>query len=197
MTRLGWAILLAASLLGCEGNPVQAAGSDAAPKDAVDDTGGGATCAPVTPNLVLDGDFSSGLGAWFRQGTVSSEIVPGRCGRSAMRIYGAREYGRLVHDYEGVPLPKGTRLRLRAWFKKGSGPWPGTAPSVFVRSWDADGAESEFGARGVITDDWVESTVDFTLIRDQASFSVYLASLHDANADSDEFQVADVSLKVE
>lgn len=162
-------------------------------------------CAVVAGNLVTDGDFSTGVGAWTPQ-SCSREIITGggRCGRNAIRIYDAKGGGRALHSYD-LPseLPAGTKLHVRGWFKKGTGAWSGTPPGLFIRFWGVlDGGTytpDEFTAAGAVTDTWVMTDRVFTLSLKQTSFTVYLASyFSDADAAAtDEFEVSDVSLVVE
>jgi len=185
--------LLALSLAACEGERVASS--------RVDDAGGPEVdadneCAPVEGNLIPDGDFAGGAGAWYPE-DAKTVIVPGRCGRKALRLYEIKRYGRVYNDYK-VPLPKGTRLRLRAWFKKGTTTPAADPPCAFIRSWRLDDAGGDlfddYCAVGNLTDTWQLSERTFTLDNAQDSFSIFLASMMSAATGFDEFEIADVSL---
>ncbi len=200
-------------LAGCEGERVGQGAADATvddaasdgaiadtANDAAEDTHDAAVdagCAPIAGNLVTDGDFSTGTAAWTPE-NCSFELVAGRCGK-ALRIYDCTSYGRLRHYYV-VPFPAQTKLRLRAWFKRGVTAGSGTSPAAFVRSYGlADGGPAPYDdylARGNLTTHWTLAEQVFTLTNEQQSFEIYLASMAGGST-PDEFVVSDVSLVVE
>lgn len=176
---------------------------DSGPADSSTTDADAAPCPAVVGNLITDGEFSTGSGAWIPE-NCSTSIVSGRCGRNGLRLYDASYYGRVHHDYEGVAYPKGTKLHLRAWVKKSTGA-SAEPPGIFVRTWyptDAGGADYDewIAASGPLTDTWTYVDRVFTLVHDQTAFSVYIASYYvatDGGPASDEFEVSDVSLVVE
>lgn len=202
--------LALALLAGCTGEPVAAATSDATVDGPATDSGvpDGNTDAPpdggcprVPGNLVTDGDFNSGLGAWIPDGTHLVETSPGRCGQ-AIRVYDIHQSGRIVRTFEGVPFLKGTKLHVRAWFKKGSGPVLPVTPSITIRSYgpDPDGGEMtpiDFAVAGNATGDWRLTERVITLTRDQSAFQVFLELYLEKTTVTYDYLVDDVSVVVE
>jgi len=190
-------VVLTALAVGCTGERVETASPDAATST---DTGGdGGACAKLAGNLVPDGDFSMGLGA-FQPESCQVELTTGRCG-AAIRLYDLKTPGRATAQYSGVPIAAGAMLRLRAWFKKGKDTPPNAAPSVFVRSYSvgADGGEvyEDYKTVGSLTDEWRLSERVFTLKNAQTGMEVIIDSYLDADGKTHDFLVADISLTPE
>ena len=92
-------------------------------------------CAPVACNLFPEGYFSGDLTGWSREDQIDTQIVDGRCGRKALRVYDAGDYGRIELTHDPFPLAAGANLRMRAWFKQGLTPGTTPKPVVFLRSY--------------------------------------------------------------
>jgi hypothetical protein len=188
-----WGLAVVAVVIGCNGERVESATTDAR-VDSPD-----VACPTYGGNLIPDGDFATGFGA-FRAESCQLELASGPCG-GALRVYGLTAPGRASADYDGVPLAKGTKLHLRAWFKKGNGVPPNPAPSVFIRSFgpEVDGGEryDDYSVNGTLTDEWRLAERVFTLKNQQTTMQVMIDSYLEVDGKTHDFLVADISLVVE
>ncbi len=191
-----WGLVIVAAIWGCTGERVESAFTDGGVDSAVTTDAG---CTKYPGNLVTDGDFSAGFGA-FRPESCQLELADGPCGR-ALRVYGLTESGRATAGYDGLAIAKDKKLHLRAWFKKGKDAPPSSAPSVFVRSYGkgADGGEisDDYGVNGTLTDEWRLSERVFTLKNDQAGMEVIIDGYLEADGKTHDFLVAEISLTLE
>jgi len=197
-------LVVAALVLGCTGEQVTPAQVDAATSSAdslvaTDAPSSDAACPTYATNLIPDGDFSMGHGAWVPE-SATLELAAGPCTK-ALRLFNLTAPGRAIANYSGVPLKTTQKLHLRAWFKKGLDAPPGYAPSVFVRSYSAgpDGGEvyEDYSVSGTLTDEWRLSERVFNLKNDQTGMQVVVYAFLDVDGKTHDFLVADISLVVE
>lgn len=169
--------------------------ADTALSDAIGADTSDASCPTYAGNLIPDGDFSTGFGAW-RATDCQVERVAGRCGQ-AMRMYNITAPARVNVDYSSAPVAKGTKLHLRAWFKKGMGPAPGT-PRLFIRSYfNVDGGEDykDYEVFGTLTDSWTLADRVFTMDNAQTGMQVFVDVWLGAEVTTPhDLLVADISL---
>jgi hypothetical protein len=135
-----------------------------------------------------------------RRGLQKVETVPGRCG-NAIHIYELREPGRVRRTFEGVPLPKNTRLRLRAWFKKGSGPTLTFTPQILLRFYGPDGdggtVETDYESAANVSGEFRLTERVITLTADQTAFDVFIDAYLETGTVAYDYLVDDISLVVE
>ena len=164
-------------VVGCQGDPVVPATTDAT-ADASADTSTAAdtdACPAIPGNIVTDGDFTTGAGGW-KPADCKSELIDGKCGKG-LRLTEVLPSGRVGRAYY-VVLPNDAKLRLRAWFKKVAGKAAGQG-RVFIRSYWKDDAGAEhyddYDAVGPAGDDWAVAESVVTLRHEQPeAFEIFL-----------------------
>jgi hypothetical protein len=186
-------LALVVLMFGCTGEQVVETTTDAS---SVADA---SECAPVTGNLLPDGDFSMGIGPWAPS-SCERELVAGHCGRKALRVFNIKGQARLRRVYTAV-LPRATNLRLRAWFRKSTGAPPDGPPSVFARTYSksADGGEvyEDHKASGSLGSEWKLTDVVFTVPVDQTSWELFVDQFMEVTTTPREFEVSDISITKE
>lgn len=179
-------LLLASVCIGCEGETVVAARTDAA-----SDAPGGCMLAG---NLVTNGDFASGASAWAPY-NAKTESIAGPCGGRALRVYDATVYGSIGQTIVRT-LPPGARVKVRAYFR--GLPATITPPGLLVRFQHAtDSGEvstQEMGAVAQSGAEWLPVEADAVLKGPESSMSVIISA---RVPELDEFAVAAVSIVVE
>lgn len=198
MNRL---VLVALLVVGCHGDPVDSVVADAGVVDtAVADAADAATtaCNP-TGNLLANGDFASGTADWRTFGA-TLQLLPGAgpCGGNGVRVVtNSGGYGSIAHSIGGT-LKAGTKVRVRAFFKK-SGTGAANPPILlasFVHVGDA-GTEvpgDTVDAGAVMTDAWTATENTVVLTQDCSRVEVNVSS---RAAGADEFAVGAISVVVE
>lgn len=154
-----------------------------------------ALCNPPG-NLIVNGDFTAGASGWATD-KATLQPIDGPCSGKGMRVYDVSEYGSTSRTFS-KRLPKGTKLRLRAFFKL----YPASGartPNVFVRGTYVDDAGAEVGEAVGSVDatsdlDWHMVETTFTLPYDVTGLGIAAASRIN---EADEFAVAGLSLVVE
>jgi len=211
MARLPWFPFVAwVSVLGCTGEQVETSQSDASAPDtsvsdasvdsldasvseAAGDTGG---CTKYPGNLIPDGDFATGVGAWRPYQCKIDVSTAGRCG-NALRVYELVGPGRAYRTVEGISRPAGTKLHLRAWAKKGLDE-PPTGTSFILRAYrtEADGGEAttDYNATIIVGDTWRPTDVVFTLTREMTAFELFADTYMTVSTTKHDYLLADVSI---
>lgn len=203
------ALALALMLLSCRGETVEApvggdaasdATAEAAPDGSTDtsfaDIADGEAAGCMLPGSILvNGGFETGTSGWLKN-SCKTETIPGPCGGSGIRVFDVINYGS-IGQIVARKLPKGTRVRARAYFKQ-SGTLGGSPPYLEVGSIRyVDGGEVREGLGFTLADigpTWVAVETTGVLTEDASELFVGIASKRE---EADEFAVAAVSLVVE
>jgi hypothetical protein len=193
------------SLCACTGEQVTASTVDsgvvtdvAIADSGVSDVAGdttGAMCA--MPNLIPNGDFTSGDAGWTHNDCSVEPIASAPCGRG-LRLYECMRYGD-IHRRVVRAFSAKTRVRLRVYFRA-SGVGASRPPAALVRFFRAaDGGEvvdEEIDVIGTRNADWTMSEATLTLERDHDGFDATVVSgLESATGPNDEFAVAGLTLE--
>lgn len=202
MNRLALAVLL---LVGCHGDPVDAVVTDTGVLDTgvLDtssvDTGADVADKPCNPtgNLVPNGDFSSGIGSWLTESSKLEVLDGGPCGGKLARVHQITNYGDITENF-GASIPKGTKLRLRAFFKL-SGTPAGRPPNVVARLTHlADGGaevvDQILDATGTLDSTWTMAENTLVTADPIIQVKIVVGSREPSN---DEFAVGGISLVTE
>lgn len=196
-------------LAGCRGEEVQASATDAADvadvshddvatdvatpdsasPDVVDASDAGTACNP--PGNLFSDPGASG----FRRDNASLAPIAGPCGGWGYRMYDITKYGSVGRELF-KPLPSGTKIVARAWFKaSGAG---GPPPNLFVTGLhlgDAGEVRTDIvDALGDAGADWTLLEAKGTLATAESSLLVTVAS---TTADPNEFAFGGISIVIE
>ncbi|MBK7396077.1 MAG: hypothetical protein IPJ34_07170 [Myxococcales bacterium] len=200
------ALVLALLLLSCRGETVEApvagdaagdATAEAAPDGSTDTSAADVEAGACTlkGSILVNGAFETGTSGWLKN-SCKTEPIPGPCGGSGIRVFDVINYGS-IGQIVARKLPKGTRVRARAYFKQ-SGTLGGSPPYLEVgsiRYVDGGGVRGGLGfTLADIGPTWVAVETTGVLTEDAAELFVGIAS---KRAEADEFAVAAVSLVVE
>lgn len=210
----GVAIPLAIVLAGCQGDPVGTPATDAADTGSGDvalDTGaadaGGETpadagaCVASSANLIPNGDFADDLAGWQLTntgGAIATDEVAPPCGK-AVHLTASKLYGAMSREVKRA-FAKGTRVRLRGWFKQRAGS-KGDTPAYFGQFLHSvDGGSpvttEEVWVRSVLESGWTLVEATKTLEQDEASVTIVVSSTRGDGKD-DDYAVAGLSLVLE
>ena len=185
-----WLFFIAACI-GCQGEKVDSATIDGGTLEASADAAG--CLLPGT--LLHNGDFATGLSGWVPS-SVKTESIAGPCGGRGARVYESTNYGSIGQSIN-KKFPRGTKLRVRAYFRGLAGSV--TPPAVLMRPIHLDDAGGEVWTQdasvvGSSGADWEPVEATAVLERDEEGVSIIITS---RTADPDEFAVSAVSLVVE
>jgi hypothetical protein len=155
-----------------------------------------AGCPKYDPEYIPDGDFSTGIATWRATDCTVSEAA-GPCGK-ALHVQSSAIQTRVQVDYSSAPIPLGTKLHLRGWFKKGTAAT--NPPSVIIRSYgpDGDGGETydDYKLFTTATDTWTLFEVVFTLKNQQTGMQVLVDTYAEGGVTRD-YMVGHLSLTKE
>lgn len=176
---------------------------DSAPTEAATDAlvdGDAGACVSTADNLVPNGDFVDGLAGWqltSTDGAAASDEVAPPCGK-AVHLFATKLYGAMSREVKRA-FPKGTRVRLRGWFKQRAGT-KGDTPAFFGQFYHpVDGGSlvttEEVWVRTVLDSGWTMVEATKTLEQDEISVSIVVGSTRGDGKD-DDFAVAGLSLVV-
>lgn len=193
--------LLLSLLVSCAGEPVVDTVDASTPADSSADSAPTETaageCEPVAGNLLPDFNFSLGIGNWVPS-ECKTELVEGRCGRKALRVYDIKWSARVRRVYNEF-LSKDKKVHLRAWFRRSSkGSPPDGAPTLFTRTYERTDAGERYyddSLSGALSPEWRLSETIYTLRADQSEgWELMIDQFHPETDVPREFEIADLSL---
>lgn len=189
-------------MLGCEGEPVvEASDASTAPSDtgvSIDTTSNetlaDASGCMLPGNLVPAGDFAMGSAGWAPYNT-KTEPIEGPCGGRGLRLFDTTGYGSIGVTIK-KPLPKGTKLRLRAYFRDLPGTVsPGAVSARLIHYVDGGEASTqEFGTIAASSTAWTPAEATVTLEQDELEIGIRITS---RVPEKNELAVGAVSLVIE